>query len=780
MPGIKEYIDFKTMAAQVGAITAINNVENPGGNIELVGDNAIDIIPDEELPKIKISELHSPRTNNPHQTTARQVGALVSVGGVRNPGGDVYLRHDKSITITPDDEANSITISETHSSLTGNPHGTTAGDVEALSITGGTVNGNLTVDGKVGIGTTNPGFKFVTSTDVAEWTAKILNTNSAAYGLSIENINSTAGYGLAVYTGSGTGFFVRNNGCVGIGTNDPKEKLHVNGSVRGNVNGALRIGTGNGYVDIGPQNTGFSHFQTDRPAFYFNKEIVVYSGFIGTYDENLQLRTSRTTRMIIRSDNGNVGIGTDPGEKLHINGSVRGNISGALRISTGHGYVDIGPKHPCCAHFYTDRPLYYFDKEIIVDTGCIGSHSEDLQLRTASTTRMTIRIDNGNVGIGTTEPKGKLDVNGQVVYQGVIGDNIYWDSAKRHWTYAKEGAGYALRNDGNGNLEFRFAPKGSPGDNAGPGTRVIFTNSGNVGIGTASPGTTLEVRNGTLRVSGGASHGQDSARLVIDPGPSWGHCFFECRNVNGVMYRIYGDGSTNARYVSSGSSDYAEYFESKNGKEIKPGTSVVLEDSKIRSAKKNEIPIGVISASPGIVGGVHIEWPKRYLKDEFGKVIMEEYKEEILVPKKEKVKKERQKMEKKKVKEKVKRTEVVKKKGKYYQVEVEETVERDIEEPVFKEVDLYDDVSKKKIGKHKIPVMETYEEEIDVLDDKGQPVMVGSGKFETKTSPKINPDYDEKKEYIPREKRPEWNCVGLLGQLPLRKGQPVAPTWIKI
>lgn len=31
-----------------------------------------------------------------------------------------------------------------------------------------------------------------------------------------------------------------------------------------------------------------------------------------------------------------------------------------------------------------------------------------------------------------------------------------------------------------------------------------------------------------------------------------------------------------------------------------------------------------------------------------------------------------------------------------------------------------------------------------------------------------------------RELRPEWNCVGLLGQIPLWKGQPVAPTWIKI
>ena len=76
--------------------------------------------------------------------------------------------------------------------------------------------------------------------------------------------------------------------------------------------------------------------------------------------------------------------------------------------------------------------------------------------------------------------------------------------------------------------------------------------------------------------------------------------------------------------------------------------------------------------------------------------------------------------------------------------------------------------------------METYEEEIEVLDEKGEPVMVGSGQFEKKERPKINPSYDEKKKYIPREDRPEWNCVGLLGQLPLLKGQPVAKSWVKI
>ena len=44
----------------------------------------------------------------------------------------------------------------------------------------------------------------------------------------------------------------------------------------------------------------------------------------------------------------------------------------------------------------------------------------------------------------------------------------------------------------------------------------------------------------------------------------------------------------------------------------------------------------------------------------------------------------------------------------------------------------------------------------------------------------INPDYDESLEYVPREDRDEWNLIGLLGQIPITKGQPMADNWIKM
>ena len=45
---------------------------------------------------------------------------------------------------------------------------------------------------------------------------------------------------------------------------------------------------------------------------------------------------------------------------------------------------------------------------------------------------------------------------------------------------------------------------------------------------------------------------------------------------------------------------------------------------------------------------------------------------------------------------------------------------------------------------------------------------------------KLNPAYDPDVEYVSREDRPEWDCVGLMGKLRIRKGQPTGSRWIKM
>jgi len=49
------------------------------------------------------------------------------------------------------------------------------------------------------------------------------------------------------------------------------------GTEVGSVSYNLRIRSNSGYVSIGPKNTSYSHFQTDRSRFYHNKSIVVNS-----------------------------------------------------------------------------------------------------------------------------------------------------------------------------------------------------------------------------------------------------------------------------------------------------------------------------------------------------------------------------------------------------------------------------------------------------------------------------------------------------------------------
>jgi hypothetical protein len=64
------------------------------------------------------------------------------------------------------------------------------------------------------------------------------------------------------------------------------------------------------------------------------------------------------------------------------------------------------------------------------------------------------------------------------------------------------------------------------------------------------------------------------------------------------------------------------------------------------------------------------------------------------------------------------------------------------------------------------------QEDYEVVNDEGETVI--------QQRRKLNPAYDPDQEYINREDRPEWDCVGLMGKLRIRKGQPTGSRWIKM
>ena len=447
------------------------------------------------------------------------------------------------------------------------------------------------------------------------------------------------------------------------------------------------------------------------------------------------------------SDTGNIGIGSDAAYKLDVRGGVGSYLANFKNDNNGTGstyglYVDADAR---------DTGSYQGRGATIVGRGGTngGSAYGTLNYAYAYGAANAYAVYAYALGGTTTGREYAFYGSGDGYFSGKLGigtaapsDQLHLRSStsNRVFIESTNASGYAGVRAKTPNREYFYginlgSSRWCVYDNSVARERLSILSNGNVGIGTTAPGADkLDVR---------------------------GRCYS-----SGGWY------TTNA--------DYAEYFESANGKELAAGISVVLDDGKIRKTKKGEEPIGIVSANSAIVGNCYKEWPKKYLRDEYSTVILEEVKKELKVAKKEILKKQRQKVEIKKHEKEVTITKVVFEKKKYLQKNIIETETREEEVEVFEEVNLYDEAGKEIIGKHQVPVMEEYEEEIEVLDDDGNPVMVGSGEFTTEMKPKLNPDYDESKEYITREDRPEWNCVGLLGQLALKKGQPVAHGWIKI
>lgn len=74
-------------------------------------------------------------------------------------------------------------------------------------------------------------------------------------------------------------------------------------------------------------------------------------------------------------------------------------------------------------------------------------------------------------------------------------------------------------------------------------------------------------------------------------------------------------------------------------------------------------------------------------------------------------------------------------------------------------------------------IMEEYQQEFVVGLDNDNNEIVDTYTFSKR---KTNPEYNSSIEYTPRSERPEWNVVGLLGQIKVLKNQPVPSRWIKM
>ena len=206
----------------------------------------------------------------------------------------------------------------------------------------------------------------------------------------------------------------------------------------------------------------------------------------------------------------------------------------------------------------------------------------------------------------------------------------------------------------------------------------------------------------------------------------------ESNNTGDTEFRVRGDGECTADgSFSGGGADYAEYFEWKDGNsssEDRVGISVKLDGDKIVASTDSDNAsdiIGVISGNPAVTGdSAWNKWNKKHLVDDYGRYIWEEYTATEWTE--------------------VKISSGGSRQEKYHSYETDK-IPSDVTVPSdAKVVSTESDESTKLIRR------------------------------------KLNPDYDDSKTYISRENRKEWDTVGLMGKLRIKKGQKTGTNWIKM
>ena len=177
--------------------------------------------------------------------------------------------------------------------------------------------------------------------------------------------------------------------------------------------------------------------------------------------------------------------------------------------------------------------------------------------------------------------------------------------------------------------------------------------------------------------------------------------------------------------LTENGADYAEYFETVDGNAIAIGKTVVLDNGKVRASTSSDDAsaiIGVVRPKEdgkisAVIGNAGWnKWHNKYLTDDFGVWVWEDY-------------------------------------------TVKEWTET---------INNADGTTTTK--NHSYP-FDAIPEGVTAPAD---------AKELTQQRRKQNPDWDKDIEYKPRSERDEWVVIGLLGQIPISKGQKTGDRWIKM
>ena len=346
--------------------------------------------------------------------------------------------------------------------------------------------------GNVGIGTSSPTFSTFGSntggieiSDVGSGANALLvqsssnefffaNTSSANYIYGADNAP------LIISTNGSERMRIKSNGTVGIGTTNPSAKLDVK-STGDNIDEISLIHSGN-TVKIASLGQISSHG----------------SLALRTNSGTLTVRLSATTESSYINSGGNFGIGTSsPDQLLHINKTSGTTLFKASVASNSTIGLEIQKTGSTTQSWR------------IADGQTVNGKLEFYDV-TDSATRMCID-GSGNVGIGTTSPRNKLDITGSIYAS---------NGAQIQITGTPGGKGLQLIGQDDGTS--LIGTMGSSGEHllfrTASNERMRIDTSGRLLVGTSTASTAGNSQYSLFEVSGNTSGTTSAGHLSIKRG----------------------------------------------------------------------------------------------------------------------------------------------------------------------------------------------------------------------------------------------------------------------
>jgi hypothetical protein len=308
---------------------------------------------------------------------------------------------------------------------------------------------------------------------------------------------------------------INSSGSIGVGTTSPVQKVHIDG------------GSSNSYLHFSNTDTGATSSDGSDIGITGEEDLIVWN----REATNLRFATSGTERARI-SNNGSFGIGTTSPTSQLSNTNINptdaagiGNSGTALTWRSGNqGYVGT----------FDNSNDSTVSNGLLVKTSNTGTASYIAKFESGGVNKMSIRSD-GNVGIGTTSPAEKLDLNGTSILRGLVNITTSGEMLRLNDTNSSGNPYMSFYQNGTRRSFIQHADNGDflklaseyggisffTGTGGTETQKMTILSGGNVGIGTTSPAYLLDVNEddnvSAFRVTGGGG-GAAIASFVRDVG----------------------------------------------------------------------------------------------------------------------------------------------------------------------------------------------------------------------------------------------------------------------